>query len=89
MLTPEQMQLIENRLADADKAEKAMDKISDKLASINGVENKVNALSFILDKFPTSPAPGAQLPGTKQEDSNEIVIENGDEVNEYLNKIKK
>lgn len=89
VLTVEQMKAIENRLAEVDKAEKSLDKVSDKVAAMTGIENKVNAVSLIIDHIPAVQAPAAQLPAQQADEKNGYEIENADEVNEFVNQYRK
>ena len=83
-LTNEQLQAIENRLAELDKAEKAIDNISDKIKGITGIENKVAALSLVIDKMPAAAVASTSKPVEEQGEKEEVNIEDADEINDFV-----
>lgn len=69
-LTHEQLQLIENALANAKAKEKtlkdveeALDAVSDNVKKMEGVKNKALALAGLVDKFPVQTPAGNKVTG--------------------------
>lgn len=78
-LTASQLAAIENALKDSANAEKALDDVSPKVKEITGLQNKVKALTIMLDNAPVAPAI-VRKPDDKT--SNEVTVENGDAITE-------
>lgn len=86
-LTVDQLKAIEDQLATANKAEQAMDAISDRVKNISGIENKANAIALMLDRIPVGAAV-TNKPAEANNDVNSVEVENGDEVNEFVKSLK-
>ena len=85
-LTVDQMQTVENALAEGTAAKKALDEvnnlldsISDDIKSMNGVENKVAAVKMLLKMTPAvAPA------GVNKAETHEAVNDGTDPVNKFF-----
>lgn len=94
-LTNEQLKAINDELGktknaqDAvQNAEAALDKISDKIAGMTGIENKIAALSLIFDHMPVGSVVSTSKAGEQSDEKNVVDIEEADEVNEFVKRIK-
>lgn len=78
-LTVDQIAAIENALKASNEAEKALDEVSPKVKTITGLQNKVAAVTLMLDNAPVGPV---QVTRTSTKNSNEVTVENGDAITE-------
>ena len=70
-------------------AEKEIDKVSDKIAGMTGLENKIAALSLIIDHMPVGTVLSTeQKPGSKSNEKETVEVEDADEVNEFVKSFK-
>jgi len=76
-LTVAQLTAIENRLKAAADAEKTLDEVSPKVKNMSGIANKVTAVTIMLDSAPVAPA---QVEKPAAGNSDEVTVENGDDI---------
>ena len=78
-LTADQLAAIENALKASNEAEKALDEVSPKVKAITGLQNKVTAVTLMLDSAPVAPA---QVHKPAAKNSNDVTVEGGDSITE-------
>lgn len=88
-LEMDQMAAIEKRLEDAHKAEEALNKVSDKIAGMSGMENKVSALALVIDHMPAGGTVVPAKPVEEKTNETTVEVEGADEVNEYAKSVRR
>ena len=80
-LTADQIAAIENALTASKEAENALDEVSPKVKAMTGLQNKVAAVTLLLDNAPVAPV---QVTRTPSKNSNEVTVEGGDPITEEV-----
>ncbi len=80
-LTADQIAAIENALKASKEAENALDEVSPKVKAMTGLQNKVAAVTLLLDNAPVTPV---QVNRTPSKNSNEVTVEGGDPITEEV-----
>lgn len=80
-LTVDQLAAIENALKASTEAMKVLDEVSPKVKAITGLQNKVTAVTLMLDSAPVAPA---QVSKPAAKNSNDVTVEGGDPITDEV-----
>lgn len=80
-MTVDQLAAIENALKASTEAMKVLDEVSPKVKAITGLQNKVTAVTLMLDSAPVAPA---QVSKPAAKNSNDVTVEGGDPITDEV-----
>ena len=80
-MTVDQLAAIENALKASGEAVKVLDEVSPKVKAITGLQNKVTAVTLMLDSAPVAPA---QVSKPAAKNSNDVTVEGGDPITDEV-----
>ena len=80
-MTIDQLAVIENALKASGEAVKVLDEVSPKVKTITGLQNKVTAVTLMLDSAPVAPA---QISKPAAKNSNDVTVEGGDPITDEV-----
>ena len=80
-MTIDQLAVIENALKASGESVKVLDEVSPKVKTITGLQNKVTAVTLMLDSAPVAPA---QISKPAAKNSNDVTVEGGDPITDEV-----
>ena len=80
-MTIDQLAVIENALKASGEAVKVLDEVSPKVKTITGLQNKVTAVTLMLDSAPVA---RAQISKPAAKNSNDVTVEGGDPITDEV-----